>query len=406
MIELKKVIDTREYLWCRSAALVRVMQGKGVLEHIYTKETDDYTILSSLQLCGRPIMQAKYPLCPTCSALLARGCGIEDVNCAALREIRDRINAPYTGLNTAVLNISPILHLLTDGYYVVADAELYPTDGGSRFFMNVPDKLTNIEASCDCYYDHNFITGVDGFPAYIYPTQSNAALSPERAAYYMDIIDSPDAPRAIAYYDSGFICALLDGHHKAYAAALKGCSLSALVIIRLTGIRRYKDRETACFSEIELPLSDLDGYEEKPFTPHSVDITEYHNSPVPETDMNFSSYPALSELAGIYAAGTQSTEVTPALALEWLQSTDRSDTLRLMYMLSYLAKRSPDRALDIAAAVAPHLPASDQYRHLIRTVYRTIVNNPSEASEKLVTDYLIEHSRSDPAWDICLSYPF
>ncbi|MDE7121808.1 MAG: hypothetical protein K2O42_06570, partial [Oscillospiraceae bacterium] len=221
MIELQKTIDTDQYLWCRDAVLVRVIGGKSALTKIGSDYTDDYTINSVLLLNGKPIVQGEYPICSTCSALLARGYGIENTDCEELQMIRKKINSDYVDLQTSVRNIEPILDLLDDGYYIIADAEIYPTDGSNHFFANVPDKLCHIKASCSTYYNHDFLTAVDGFPAFLYPTQSNAVLNPERADYYVDKIDKDNAPRAIAYYDNGFICALLDGHHKAYAAAKK-----------------------------------------------------------------------------------------------------------------------------------------------------------------------------------------
>lgn len=405
MIELRQIIDTSEYPWCRDAALIRITGGRGVLTERYSEETDDYTLRSSLMLCGSPIMQAEYPECPTCSALLARGCGIENVDCDALRDIRDRINSPYTGINTAVLYISEILHLLKDGYYVIADACLYPTDGTNRFFMNVPDKLTDCHASCDSCYEPLFSTCVDSFPAYIYPTQSNTALDTDRAKHYLDMIDAPDAPRAIAYYDYGFMCALLDGHHKAYAAAMKGCTLPTIVIIPLTSIWGTDDDKTAHFSAISLPFSLLDGYEAVKTAPrYDVTFTEYHNPPVSEKGLILSAYPTMSELVQIYAAGEESTDVTPALALEWLHSKFPADRVRLLYTLTYIAKRDPARAYGIAAAIVKQIPPEEHA--LIVKAYRIIADTVCPEAEKLVTDYLIDHDHTAPAWDICLSYRF
>ncbi|MBP5604736.1 MAG: hypothetical protein J6X60_04230, partial [Ruminiclostridium sp.] len=209
MIEIKKMIDTEEYPWCNEAALVRVTGGKKALTSVYSECTDDYTHKSLLLLNGKPIVQREYPECSTCCALLARGYGIEKTDCAELQTIRDRINSGYVDLRTSVHNIEPILGLLDDGYYVVADVPMYPTDGSGRFFANVPDKLTDIKAATADYYNCDFLDTADTFPAYLYPTQSNSMLDRKRAEFYLDKIDKPNAPRAIAYYDYGYVCALL-----------------------------------------------------------------------------------------------------------------------------------------------------------------------------------------------------
>ena len=66
--------------------------------------------------------------------------------------------------------------------------------------MNVPDKLTYNEAVTRDYYNHDYITVSECFPAYLYPTQSNKYLNITRSREYCDIIDKDNAPRAIAYY--------------------------------------------------------------------------------------------------------------------------------------------------------------------------------------------------------------
>ena len=113
MIELHKIIDTDKYLWCRDAALIRVIDGKSALTKISSDYTDDYNVNSVLLLNGKPIVQGEYPVCPPCSALLARGYGIEKIDCEELKTIRQKINSVYTDLQTSIRNIEPILTELT-----------------------------------------------------------------------------------------------------------------------------------------------------------------------------------------------------------------------------------------------------------------------------------------------------
>lgn len=63
-------------------------------------------------------------------------------------------------------------------------------------------------------------------PHFTIATQSVSKLSPERVKYYRE---HPGC-RAVAYYMDGYMTALLDGHHKAMAAALNHQMVSALVI--------------------------------------------------------------------------------------------------------------------------------------------------------------------------------
>ncbi|MDE5883941.1 MAG: hypothetical protein K2H29_02510 [Oscillospiraceae bacterium] len=409
MIELQKIIDTDQYLWCRDAVLVRVIGGKSALTKIDSDDTDDYTVKSVLLLNGKPIVQGEYPICPTCSALLARGYGIEKTNCEELQMIRKKINSAYVDLQTSVRNIEPILDLLDDGYYIIADAEIYPTDGSNHFFANVPDKLCHIEASCSTYYNSDFLTAVDGFPAFLYPTQSNAVLNPERADYYFDIIDKDNASRAIAYYDNGFICALLDGHHKAYAAAKKGCPLSTLVIIPMSGI--YQEQHSsiayACFSEITIPLSALTAYSRNKPQPKSeqlVRFDHFHNEPIAENNFDFRFYPTIEELTGIYAAGLENVTITKELVEQWIKSSDMDDQIRLKCLLKYDAKREPQQAYTIAKTVVSFAPETERFNDLISQAYKIIIANQNHEAEQIVLNYMINHDSKSSAWDICSSY--
>ncbi|MBR5087859.1 MAG: hypothetical protein IK093_00370, partial [Ruminiclostridium sp.] len=375
MTVFEKMIDAGKHLWCREAALVRVVGGRKALTQINSGETDEYDFKINLMLNGKPIMQGEYPVCQTCCALLARGYGIEKTDCEELKTIRDKINSDYTGFRSALSNIEPILDLLDDGYYVVAYAKLYPTDGSGHFFMNVPDEMTDTDAACSDYYNSEFLTITQGFPAYIYPTQSNSSLDTERAAHYLESIDMDIAPRAVAYYDYGFVCALLDGHHKAYAAAMKGCLLPALVIIPLSCIGKdWQTREEcAYFADITLPAAELEGLKYKRLSEkREVTSESFHNEPIPETDLDLSLYPTVEELTGIYAAGAENLDVTPELAEKWLESKNRDDRERLRCVLRYYAKRAPERAYGIARTVVAKAPETPDLTRLIILSYRII----------------------------------
>ncbi|MCR5167554.1 MAG: hypothetical protein K6C13_10135 [Oscillospiraceae bacterium] len=409
MIEVKKTLDTHDYLWCREAALIKVSSGRKALTEVYSEPTDDYTVKSHLLLNGKPIMQDEAPGCPTCCSLLARGCGIENTGCDELKIIRDKINSEYTDLRTGIKNIEPILDLLDDGHYLVADALLYPTDGSDRFFANVKDELSCIRAATDQYYNSEFIEVTKGFPAYLYPTQSNSALNSGRADFYLDKIDKDNAPRAVAYYDCGFICALLDGHHKAYAAAKKGCLLPTLVIIPFSGIGedRRKQEKYAYFADITLPLHELAGFEaknERKIKNQAVEFKEYHNDPIPEDDLCLDFYPTVDELTGLYASGAEKLDITAELVLQWIKSTDSNDRERLGCVLRYYAKREPERAYTIARTVVTSVKETVGLTELIRFSYKVIAAHKCDESEQLMINYLIDHDKSGAAWEICNSY--
>ena len=252
-----------------------------------------------------------------------------------------------------------------------------------------------------------FLTITQGFPAYIYPTQSNSALDIERAAYYLESIDKDNAPRAVAYYDYDFICALLDGHHKAYAAAKKGCTLSALVIIPLSCIGKDRRTQEKCayFADVTLPAAELEGLNRNRLSvKREVVFESFHNEPVSEADLDLSLYPTVEELTGIYAAGAENLDVTPELAEKWLKSQNSDDCERLRCVLRYYAKRAPERAFEIAKTVVVKAPDSPAYTQLVILSYRIIAAHKCDESEQIMVSYLIDHDNTSAAWEICNSY--
>ncbi len=408
MIEIQKTINAENYLWCNEAILVRVTGGRSALTTISSDvDYDDYDIKSVLMLNGKPLVQGEYPICPTCSALLARGYGIDNIDCPEIKGIRDRINSEYNGINNAIAALTPLLELLDDGYYVIADARLYPTDGTDRYFANVPDSLSTITATCCEYYNHEFLTTSGGFPAYLYPTQSNTALNTQRADDYLNVIDKDNAPRAIAYYHSGFVCALLDGHHKAYAAAKKGCMLSTLVIIPMDGTYRkhLEAEELACFSEITIPIKELTGYSGiSPRSGQHIQFESYHNPPIYDSDLNLKFYPTIEELTGIYAAKAEKLTITEDLVKQWIKSNDTNDRYRLQAVLRYYAKKEPELAFMIAKIVIDHTYENAMFNDLLAVSYNIIVNNKCEESEQIVLDYMVKRNSKSLLWDLCSSY--
>lgn len=404
-INILKQIDVTKYEWCDSAVLIEVIDGKAALKKATSSRDKDYTNRSQLLLNGKPIMQGCYPECPTCSAMLARGYGIEKTDTPELLNIREKINADFVDFETAVENIKSVLGLLEDGYYVIADASLYPTYGENHFFANVPDKMSYIDCACYDYYNSDFYTATESFPAFIYPTQSNACLNKERAKHYLEKIDKENAPRAIAYYDYGFLCALLDGHHKAYAAAMKGVKLRTLLIIPTTC---YISKEPLgkcdriCFADIILPLDDT--LRQRPFKPLSkekIAFKEYHNIPISEDRLYLGCYPTVQELSYFLAADLDGVNITETLILEWLTSNDAEDYIKLKYALAYNAKKDIDKALMIAKTILSYEYVKEEEKQF---VLQFLIRHKSDKAEQLIVDYIIENNPTDPFWELANSY--
>mgnify|MGYP007126584196 CR=1 FL=1 len=128
-ITVIREIDAAEYSWCNSAILLRVKNGKAALTHRCGEEDEDYYAISyQLLLNGKPLVQATLPVCSTCSGLLAAGYGIENISCAEVEQVRQTVNGEFTDIRAAAEQLSPLLGLLNDGYYVLADVAHSPDD--------------------------------------------------------------------------------------------------------------------------------------------------------------------------------------------------------------------------------------------------------------------------------------
>ena len=166
--------------------------------------------------------------CPTCGGIVCRAYGERNVSMEEAMALDERMNAPYTGLRDAVERMRPLLGILKSGHYVVADYALFPFSEGTYFwhYLSIPD----------VFYTWTNRWGVDSCvvricPSYMIPSQRAATCNPERIDHYAQLPDNRDYPRAIGLYASGNMVLLLDGHHKAAAAASRGSMARCLVII-------------------------------------------------------------------------------------------------------------------------------------------------------------------------------
>lgn len=235
-------IDVSTYRWCSSAKLIQV-NGTGALETTTMEVNNDYygaTYLSHIKLNGVPLAQKDSPSCPTCASLLATGYGINNVDCPEIRETRNKINSPFINLENSITDIKPILGLLQSGLYVIADVEAYPTDGNGHFFWEVNDTFTENPATAGILtQDYDYVNGI---PAYLYPTQDTKLFDENRVEHYIKIYENYDkAPRTIIYNYTEFISLILDGHHKACAAAKLGKKVKCLSILPYAGISYIRE---------------------------------------------------------------------------------------------------------------------------------------------------------------------
>lgn len=231
-------IDLSKQPWCRAALLLQV-QGTSVLRwerRPLPPDADPYESDYCLTLRGTPLLSWHAPVCETCESWLATGWGLDSAECPEMDALREMLNGGFTRLEDAVPALSPLLELLPSGVYVLAENDAYPADGGGRFFWDVPDQLTPNLATSPVYLsDDDYESQYEALPPmFLYPSQRRSRLDPERVRYYQERFQQGGLlPHGIAFSVVGGVSILLDGHHKAAAAALLGRPLPCLTILRL-----------------------------------------------------------------------------------------------------------------------------------------------------------------------------
>ena len=228
-------LDTSNIPSIKEARLVYI-NGKAKLVNDVARYGSDHRSPRQIKLNDVPLLQAKIPNCPTCCSLLATGYGIENANCKELLDIQENINSNYISLEKSIRDIEPLLTLFETGFYLIADAICYPTDGDKNFFWNVPnEEIETLATGPAAIYDDEdaYFNYIYGEPVYLYPTQTTDSYDENRVNYYTSkfkgLADS--SPRAIVYYLDNLMNFVIDGHHKACASALLGEPLRCLLII-------------------------------------------------------------------------------------------------------------------------------------------------------------------------------
>ncbi|MEE1218468.1 MAG: hypothetical protein U0L20_00935 [Ruminococcus sp.] len=415
-VEILQQIDVNNIEWCDEAVLICVKNGKGTLIHKIS-EDDEYMHYSQLLLNDKPIIQAKYPICPTCAGMLATGYGIENINSEELIKARECMNSEYKGIMNSAESLKPLLGLLTDGYYVLADVKLYPSDGQGNFFYSVPNELTHNEAFCSEYYDLNFMCSLEGFPAYIYPTQSSELINTKRVDEYTKLLkNSANPPRGLAYYEAGFICALLDGHHKACAASVLGKKFNCLTIIPLN---RYEFLEGAKYAGNDTLIKNVGfagividverGAKIKDYLPIKGAIEKkIHKSVYNLTGRKFpekyiNTYPTIHTLSHIINAKVDISGDVVEYAKTLISLKDEESVIKLDYLMKYLSEYGKKEAYIVAKMI---LDQRDEYifKSPRKSAIKELMNHRNEETEQYMIDYIVNHDSEDQCWHLVNSY--
>lgn len=385
IIEYQKDLDPSQMAFCENARLLCV-NGSGAFSYsrlqANSKWYEEYLV--EVKLNGVPLWRVNQSVCPTCESILATGMGIENAGAKEFREIADRINRNGADFDTAVESITPILSLLTSGLYIVADKWMFSTDGMGHFFWDVPDGPTSNLATAGIYFgcdEDRGYTWTSGEPTYLYPTQSAACYNEERVQYYVEQFQKNDIPpRAIAYHCREWMSFLLDGHHKACAAALLGKPVRCLVIMPLQyGFWRCDEGNSYlqgfCFEGMDVKVGEVPDQYVREFK-EKKSVIALSSSPFPSSDLlpeecigslaarsweetykkAAETYPKVEQYALMRAADIS--QVTDDDICKWLACPDDEGRQKLRGILTYLQingdKRLKKTALACAGLEFPH----------------------------------------------------
>lgn len=257
-------IDLTQQPWCRDALLLHI-RGTGALRwetRALPPEADYYESARCLTLRGTPLLSGHFAAWETSESRLCTGWGLDTAECPELDALRETLNGGFVRLEDAVPALSPLLELLSEGVYVLAESDAYPTDGDGQFFWDVPDRLKPNPATALVYlndddYDYNYECVP---PVFLYPSQRQSRLDMGRVDYYKERFQQEGSlPHGIAVYVTEGMSVLLDGHHKAAAAALLGRTLPCLTVLPLGYYRLDNPKQSACFGPIVVPVEDISG---------------------------------------------------------------------------------------------------------------------------------------------------
>lgn len=240
--------------------IFKVKNGHGKLKMKYVKDENDNT-KEAYFLGDIPLIMTNSQYCPTCSVLIQLAEGREKVDSEVIK-ILNNINS-IQNVEDGFHKIKPILSLLQDGYYVLKEIELVPTDGEGNYFWKLDGDSQNYNASADLYYDCKCVTGV---PKFMVPSQGMECYNKERVDYYRKRIRNGEKLFGVAIELRGFMALLIDGHHKATAAYLEGKSLSCITVINPYSYRYSNGEQGIRYLDEDIPFDKLNsGNEIKEF---------------------------------------------------------------------------------------------------------------------------------------------
>ena len=426
-VELVDVeVDTSEMINIKDSRVIYI-NGAGKLKEVY-KEVEDLknSYLAQIRLNDIPLIQINTDYyISTIECLLATGYGIENANCKEILEIQEKINSDFISLEDSIETITPLLKLLNNGFYMIADVECYPTDGNGNFFWNVPNDLVlNPATAMKCLRDDDF-TYIGRQPVYLYPTQTTDAYNSERVDYYIEKFKkmSDNEPRAIVYNCGEFINFIIDGHHKACAAALLGKPLKC-ILIKKAGYFMESEKgkwvdKLYFFSLYEKATSKNVPKKYLPFKKNEMKIEKLNEIKLEDGRVNkrkwenkyldsVENYPSLERYANIVNASINfEFKITDELIKKYVNTFDENSQemmKKIIYILMYT--ESLEKLQKIVIKYAKNSLNHKIDKDLKLMIYNILfqMKNNSEV-EQIFIDYIVyNEDRDDPVLKLANSY--
>jgi len=416
-VELVDVkVNTSEMINIKDSRVIYI-NGAGKLKTFFS---DGY-YPAKIRLNGIPLVRINSPYCPTSNSLLATGYGIENANCKEILEIQEKINSDFISLENSIKTMTPLLKLLDNGFYMIADVECYPTDGNGNFFWNVPNDLVlNPATAMKCLRDDDF-TYIGRQPVYLYPTQTADAYNSERVDYYIEKFKNStyNKPRAIVYNFEEFINFIIDGHHKACASALLKEPVNCILIIPGKIYEDYYKNICLNFSGIlvdykDIPKEYTQYIKKEKFSPsqEKIEIKDgiVNNREWEKEYINSAKhYLSLLDYGNIIdIMQDNEIELNDIFIKNCLENFDKDSQVKMKKLLYLLKFTDIKKAQEIALKYAKKTLREEEIdKELKKLIYRILLNAKNNKEvEKVFIDYIVYYSdnKEDPVLNIINSY--
>ncbi|MCZ8650916.1 hypothetical protein [Escherichia albertii] len=362
-----------------AGVIFSVRSGKGFLRRCVIHKPHSYGLIHSLCWQDVPLIRFWSETgCPTCAEFVYSGFADDEQGAAQFLSALENWNRPWSGMADAFAALTPLFSCLADGYYLLEDRELYPTDGNGHFFWAATDHSSSNPATV-AVWDPEYGYFSDTAPCFLLPGQPPSHFNSERATFYRD---KPDA-RALAWYlTDSYLCVLLDGHHKATAAALEGRPLKTLV---------FPGGECLHKTELQYRIPKLTAWKTLPLSAWEILSPDKHVSPFEtwseELKQSVSRYPSLDQAWQIVEAGNLSETRIKRMIQQGLEGDEKADVILQALFFTH----SP-LFVDFARFVISH-PAYAIYRAL---AFRLMAQHRTPQADAFFLDFAINDDGERP----------